>query len=220
MSKRIAITGANGYLGSELCRRFANAGYQVFPITRAELELSDPNSVQKYCAELGGAGEKFDYWINNAADQHVATFAELTPEFINQQLQTNFTSIALIYQAISTYTIVTQAVLNISSIEAMLNRPGHSIYGASKAALDSLTKSAARELAPIRSNSLRLGLMHRPGIENAWPEGVLAWQEVTPLKSMGSGDDLYQSAEFLLTAPWLTGSCLTLDGGNTIVTNW
>lgn len=218
--KKIAITGANGHLGGALCADFANAGYEVVALTRDDLDLAQSDSVQDYCQRAKRGGLSFDFWINNAADQGVAEFKDLTPELIERQMATNFASVALIYQAIARVNLVRESILNISSIESELARPGHAIYGASKAALDSLTKSAARELAPVRSNALRLGLMHRPGIEDAWPQGVTAWQASTPLHRLGKSEDLFHAAEFLLNAQWLTGSILTLDGGNTIVTNW
>lgn len=218
--KKIAITGATGYLGKALCADFANAGYEVVALTRNELDLAQSDSVQDYCHKLSKDRISFDFWINNAADQAVAELKDLTPELIEQQMAINFASIALIYQAIARDNLVSKSILNISSIESALSRPGHAIYGASKAALDALTKSAARELAPVRSNALRLGLMHRLGIEDAWPIGVAAWQASTPLRRLGKSEDLFHAAEFLLNAEWLTGSILTLDGGNTIVTNW
>jgi len=94
------------------------------------------------------------------------------------------------------------------------------MYGASKAALDSLTRSAAVEIAPIRSNALRLGLIRRDGIESAWPTGVNSWLAATPLGRMGELGDISQAAAYLLEAPWLTGQILTLDGGNSSQANW
>lgn len=86
-----------------------------------------------------------------------------------------------------------EAVANLSSIEAITARAGHAIYGASKAALEALTRSAAAELAPMRVNALRLGLIGRPRIEEDWPEGVRSW---------------------------CTGANLNYDGGMSAVSPW
>ena len=139
---------------------------------------------------------------------------------VQKQFAVNTFALFNFYHEIANRSVVSESVVNISSVEAINARPGHSHYGASKAAMDSLTRSAAVELAPIRSNSLRLGLIHRDGIETAWPQGVNAWKEVTPLKRLGSIADITHAVEFLLTAQWLTGEHLTVDGGNTVATNW
>jgi len=106
-------------------------------------------------------------------------------------------------------------VLNISSVEALNPRPGHEIYGASKAALDVLTRSASRSHAPMRVLGLRLGLIGRDGIDQAWPEGVAAWKAATPLARYASAKEVVGVTEFLLSDAnaWATGSTYDFDGG-------
>ena len=114
----------------------------------------------------------------------------------------------------------TAHILNVSSMGAYAPVPGQSVYGASKAALESLTKSAAMELKTIRTNALRLGLISRPGIQSSWPEGVNAWIKSTPIGRMGEINDVISAADFLLTSEWITGEILTLDGGNSSNPGW
>jgi len=110
--------------------------------------------------------------------------------------------------------------VTISSIEATAPRNGHLLYGASKAALEAITKSVPLEIPHLRSNALRLGLISRPGIESSWPEGVSAWKKSTPLARMGELTDVSKAVDFLLKAEWITGEVLTLDGGNSINPGW
>jgi NAD(P)-dependent dehydrogenase (short-subunit alcohol dehydrogenase family) len=108
-----------------------------------------------------------------------------------------------------------KVVLNISSVEALNPRAGHEIYGASKAALDVLTRSASRAHAPMRVLGLRLGLIGRAGIDQAWPEGVAAWKAATPLARYASAEEVVGVSEFLLSDAnaWATGSTYDFDGG-------
>ena len=163
---------------------------------------------------------KIDHVINNAAMQDVALLKDENPNQISDFFQVNVSAIAEIYAEIATQSYGVKSVINISSIEAISPRPGHAIYGATKAALEALTKSAAVEIAPIRSNFLRLGLIGRQGIESAWPEGVSAWKKAAPLKNMGTVSDIAGAIEYLIGANWVTGSGITLDGGISVSANW
>ena len=100
-------------------------------------------------------------------------------------------------------------------VEALNPRAGHEIYGASKAALDVLTRSASRAHAPMRVLGLRLGLIGRDGIDQAWPEGVAAWKAATPLARYATAEEVVGVTEFLLSDAnsWATGSTYDFDGG-------
>jgi 3-oxoacyl-[acyl-carrier protein] reductase len=216
--KKIAITGANGNIGSGLVEHFTSKGYEVFGLTRKDINLESESPFTTFFDEHPDFS--VDYWINNAAVQDVAPLKAMSHVDVQKQFAVNTFALFNFYHEVATRKVVTESVVNISSVEAINARPGHSHYGASKAAVDSLTRSAAVELAPIRSNSVRLGLIHRDGIEAAWPDGVKAWNNGTPLKSLGNMSDISQAIEFLLTSRWITGEHLTVDGGNTIATNW
>jgi 3-oxoacyl-[acyl-carrier protein] reductase len=216
--KKIAITGATGNIGAGLVTHFQSKGFEVFPITRDLINLESESPFTNFFQK--NPDFSVDYWVNNAAVQDVSLLKDMSFEELQKQFAVNTFALFNFYHEVANRKVVTESILNISSVEAINARPGHSHYGASKAAVDSLTRSAAVELAPIRSNSLSLGLIHRDGIEDAWPQGVNAWNEATPLKHMGRLEEISHAVEFLLTATWITGEHLTVDGGNTIATNW
>ncbi len=227
-NEKILITGASGYLGNGLCEYFTKAGFQVIGISNSnaglfptlKADLSKPGSAKELLSEVKKVHGNIDHIINNAARQDVALLKDETPEQISQFFQVNVSAIAEIYAEVAKTNYGVKSVINISSIEAVSPRPGHAVYGATKAALEALTKSAAVEIAPIRSNFLRLGLIGREGIESAWPQGVSAWQSAAPLKAMGKIDDVAKAIEYLLHANWVTGSGITLDGGISVTANW
>ena len=214
----LLLTGATGYIGSALKSHYQEKGFTVIAPTRAECDLAKTGAVTKYLASINF--EKIDYIINNAADQSVAELKDAKPDEINSMMQTNFNSIAEIYSYVASHPANIKSILNISSIEALSARAGHTIYGASKAALESLTKSSAVELKKIRTNALRLGLISRPDIKSSWPEGVSSWIKSTPIGRMGEIADVISAADFLLTSDWITGEILTLDGGNSANPGW
>ncbi len=216
----ILITGTTGYIGSYLQQFFEEEGARVFAPSRSECDLSRIGSMSEYLESLQASGKKIDFIVNNAADQTVAELGKISPKSISEMMQVNFGAVAETYDFVKRSSWKVEAIVNISSIEAVHARTGHSVYGASKAALESLTRSAAQEIAPTRSNALRLGLISRPEIESSWPEGVSAWQKSTPLLRMGDLSDVSGALKFLLTAPWITGEILTLDGGNSVEPGW
>jgi NAD(P)-dependent dehydrogenase (short-subunit alcohol dehydrogenase family) len=83
------------------------------------------------------------------------------------------------------------------------------------------TKSAARELGPlgIRVNAVSPGLIGRPGLAEAWPQGVQAYTAATPLGRLGDFEDVADACLFLASpaARWITGAELVVDGG--VLTN-
>ena len=94
------------------------------------------------------------------------------------------------------------AIVNIASIEASNVAPAHSHYAAAKAGVVMYTKSAARELGPlgIRVNAVSPGLIWRPGLDEAWPQGVSAYTAATPLGRLGRFEDVADACLFLVSA--------------------
>jgi glucose 1-dehydrogenase len=108
-------------------------------------------------------------------------------------------------------------ILNVSSIHGEKSNEYIGAYAASKAALDSLTRSMAMEYAQhnIRVNSIAPGVVVVERTADAWkvPENEQAWKDRLPLNRLGQVDDIAQATLTLLTNDWMTGTILTVDGG-------
>ncbi|MEZ5263079.1 MAG: SDR family oxidoreductase [Acidimicrobiales bacterium] len=109
------------------------------------------------------------------------------------------------------------AVVAISSIEGLQPAPEHGVYAASKAALAMWVRAAAGEYGRhgIRVNAVSPGLVGRPGLGDAWPEGVARWHAAAPLARLGTPADIGRAVAFLASdlAAWITGANLVVDGG-------
>jgi len=176
------------------------------------------------------AMEKFgriDALINNAAIQPHSLFIEMTDSQWNEMINVNLTVSHQLTQTFAKTAIKqksTGSVVNISSIEGTQPAFGHGHYGVSKAAMLMHTKVAAQELGAhgIRVNAVSPGLIGRPGIEDAWPEGVERWLKRAPLSRMGTPRDVGDACVFLCSplAQWITGNNLIVDGGMSAMSTW
>jgi NAD(P)-dependent dehydrogenase (short-subunit alcohol dehydrogenase family) len=223
--KSILITGASGFIGQAYVNRFLDLGAivcaQVNTGTIASrnnlhviaTDLAIAKSGNSLVQEALSRAGKLDFVINNAANQSILDPALATRSEIEHMMRINVDAPKEIIDESSKSGV--SVVLNISSVEALNPRAGHEIYGASKAALDVLTRSASRAHSPMRVLGLRLGLIGKPGIDQAWPEGVAAWKSATPLGRYASAEEVVGVTEFLFSDAnaWATGSTYDFDGG-------
>jgi len=223
--KSILITGASGMIGRAYVDRFLELGFTVCAqVNTGELharpnlhviaeDLSVSGSGKSLVQESLARAGKLDFVINNAANQGILDPAHASRTEIELMMRINVDAPKEIIDESAKAGV--QVVLNISSVEALNPRPGHEIYGASKAALDVLTRSASGAHAPMRVLGLRLGLIGRDGIDQEWPEGVAAWKAATPLARYASAKEVVGVTEFLLSDAnaWATGSTYDFDGG-------
>lgn len=113
-----------------------------------------------------------------------------------------------------------KSVVLISSNISNFGAVAHSVYGASKGAVDAMMRSLAVELAPrVRVNSVLPGAVHTAMTEHIYKnEELIRRMEATYPLGLGTTSDIAHAVEFLLSdnARWITGQQLTVDGGRTI----
>ncbi|MBT2467993.1 SDR family oxidoreductase [Streptomyces sp. ISL-66] len=115
----------------------------------------------------------------------------------------------------------TASIVNISSVSATRALGSSVPYAVSKAAVNHMTRLLASQLGPdIRVNAIAPGLIDTPwyeGADEVW-ESSREWiTENTPLRRVGTPDDVAEAALYLVNAHYTTGDVLTVDGGRHVV---
>jgi 3-oxoacyl-[acyl-carrier protein] reductase len=161
--------------------------------------------------------------VNNAATSIASNVAwtEIVPAEWNRVVETNLASAFLCARAVYEHmrNAGGGAIVNVSSVRALLGRPGNAHYTASKAGLIGLTRTLAREVGAdgIRVNALIVGAIKTPdeaayGDEREIDAMLL---ELQALKRRGLPSDVATAAVFLASsaAGFVTGQSLVVDGG-------
>lgn len=212
-----------------LARELREAGAEAETL-RADLAApgAGPALIDAAVSALGG----LDGLVNNAGVQPIATLAETTRSEWDEVLGTNLGAVFELSQAAAA--VMTgdgdatrdrnRWITHIASVEASRPSPAHAHYAAAKAGLVMHARAAALELGPlgIRVNSVSPGLVDRPGLAEAWPEGVESWTTHAPLGRLATPADIGNACVLLASpaAAFITGQDLAVDGGMLATPGW
>ena len=182
---------------------------------RAELfqaDLADPPQIESLFAAIGEAYGRLDVLINSAAVYHRTPLESLTAEQWDLEMAVNARAPALCIRHAMPLFVDGGAIVNITDIAAEKGWAGYPAYGPSKAALQSLTKTAAKALAKrnIRVNAVAPGAILWQGESDELQQRVI---NQVPLKRPGSPQDIANAVTFLVTSDYITAQTLRVDGG-------
>jgi 2-deoxy-D-gluconate 3-dehydrogenase len=153
----------------------------------------------------------------------MAPFVDLRPSGWDKVMKLNVNSVVAICQAVGPHLLErgSGSVINIASVAALGGTPALSPYGASKAAVLSLTRSLAMEWghAGVRVNAICPGWTRTDLNRNLWenPEIAAGMVERVPLGRWGDAEEMVGPAVFLASdaASYVTGLAVVVDGGMT-----
>jgi 3-oxoacyl-[acyl-carrier protein] reductase len=249
MSKKLAgkvavVTGASKGIGAEIARQLAAEGAAVvvnYASSKAgadrvvgditakggravavKADVSKPDDIRALFAETKKAFGRLDVLVNNAGIYEFSPLEAVTTEHFHKQFDLNVLGLILSTQeAVRHFGPQGGSVVNISSVVATFAPPNASVYSATKAAVDAVTKSLAKELGPkgVRVNSVNPGMVETEGTHSQGiTESDLRKQieAATPLGRIGKVDDIAPAVAFLASddAKWITGETLYISGGN------
>jgi 3-oxoacyl-[acyl-carrier protein] reductase len=243
LGKVAIVTGASKGIGAAIARHLAAEGAAVVVNYSSSKEAADhvvgqitkdggtavavranvanPADVRRIFAETRQKFDKLDILVNNAGIYEFAPLENVTPEHFHKQFDLNVLELVLASQeAAKHFGSAGGAIVNISSVVAHSPVATASVYSGTKAAVDAITKSLAKELGPrnTRVNAINPGMVETEGLQNA---GIAqsdfrkATEAQTPLGRIGRPDDIALAAVFFASADsaWITGETLTISGG-------
>lgn len=215
--KKLFLLGGGGEIGSAVKNKFSAAGYDVLAPGSRELDLSDLQAVEKYLQTLP---TDFDAIIFSAGRNNPAELGKLTLQEIQQTLNVNCLSVALICSHLRpSFEKRKQGhILGISSLYGTISREGRAAYAMSKHALNGLMQTLALELGPsgVLCNTLSPGFVKtKMTVKNNTPETMSALERKIPLGRMALPADIAEAAYFLCSEQnkYISGQDIIIDGG-------
>jgi NAD(P)-dependent dehydrogenase (short-subunit alcohol dehydrogenase family) len=237
--KTVLITGGTSGIGRASAERFAKSGADVIisgrDATRGErvvkeIEL-DGGRARFIAADLGArdgarklaqAAGPVDILVNNAGVFPFAPTHETTSDQIEEVLQINVAAPFELTAAVAPGMADRGdgAVINVSTMAASFGLPGAAVYGASKAALELLTKAWAAEYGAqgVRVNAVAPGPTRTPGTD-VMGDALDELASTLPLGRPADADEIARAIVFLASddATYVNGAVLPVDGGRTAV---
>jgi 3-oxoacyl-[acyl-carrier protein] reductase len=177
--------------------------------------------IKRLFAEAKKAFGRLDILVNNAGIYEFAPLGEVTAEHFHKLFDLNVLGLILASQeAARHFGPAGGSIVNISSVVATAAPPNASVYSATKAAVDAVTRSLAKELGSrnIRVNSINPGMVETEGVHAAGIASSDLRKQVeaqTPLGRIGQPRDIAPAAVFLASGDsgWITGETLYIAGG-------
>ncbi|HXT61027.1 MAG TPA: glucose 1-dehydrogenase [Pirellulales bacterium] len=248
MSNKLAgkvavVTGASKGIGAAIAKHLAAEGAAVvvnYSSSRegaervvAEISAKGGKAVAVHAnmtqqAQIEGlfsaaktAFGRLDILVNNAGVYEFAPLENVTAEHFHKMFDLNVLGLLLATQeAVKHFGPEGGNIVNIASVVATLAPPNTSVYSATKAAVNAVTRSLAQELGPrhIRVNSINPGMVETEGVHAAGIAESDFRKQVeaqTPLGRIGQPQDIAPAAGFLASSDsaWITGESFYISGG-------
>jgi 3-oxoacyl-[acyl-carrier protein] reductase len=244
--KVAVVTGASKGIGAAVAKQLAADGASVvvnYSTSRegAEKVVTEITEAGGKAIAVGGsvakqseidslfaatqkAFGKVDILVNNAGVYSFASLEDVTGDEYKRLYDTNVLGLLLTTKAaLPHFPAAGGSVINISSVVSSLAPASTSLYASTKGAVDTITKSLAKELGPrgIRVNAINPGLVitegtHSAGIAGSdFEAGAIA---STPLGRAGQPEDIAPPVAFLASddSRWITGETIFVSGGAAI----
>ena len=186
-----------------------------------QADVSKKAEVEQLFAKTQHVFGKLDILVNNAGIYEYLPIEDITEEHFHKHFDLNVLGLILTsQQAAKHFGSAGGSIINISSIASTTTPATASVYSATKAAVDAVTKSLAKELGPrkIRVNSINPGMVVTEGIQAAGVIGSDYQKQIeaqTPLGRIGQPQDIAPAAVFFASSDsdWITGETLHIAGG-------
>lgn len=237
--KVVLVTGASRGIGRAIAKLLSNEGYIVIAnynksedaaeslkneliengkeIEIYKADVSKRDEVEKMVEYIINKYGTIDVLVNNAGIDLVKLFTDVSDEDWNYVINTNLYSTFVTSQSVLKEMINKKAgcIINISSIFGIIGASCESIYSVSKAGIDALTKSLAKELAlsNIRVNSIAPGLIDTDMNNDLSEEDIKNIEKEIPLGRIGKTEEVASVVLMLIENEYITGQIIEVNGG-------
>jgi 3-oxoacyl-[acyl-carrier protein] reductase len=186
-----------------------------------QANISEKADIERLFTETKKAFGKVDILVNNAGIYEFSPLENVTEEHFHKQFNLNVLGLVLASKEAAKYIDGNGgSIINISSAVSTFTPPNTAVYSATKASVDAVTKTLAKELGPrkIRVNAINPGMVETEGVHAAgFAESDFRKQleSQTPLGRIGQVGDIAPAAVFFASndSAWITGETLVIAGG-------
>ena len=237
--KTVIVTGGSNGIGKCIVEELSKIGYNVIlnyyksennakiiqdnlrkigiEIDIFKADVSKREEVRKLVEYVLNKYKNIDVLINNAGISQTKLFTDITDQDWNTMLDTNLNSVFYMTQEVLPNMIHNKngCIINISSVWGMVGASCEVHYAVSKAGIDAMTKSLAKELGPsnIRVNSIAPGIIETNMIINLNKEELDNIKQEIPLEKIGKPENISKCVSWLIEDEYTTGQVISINGG-------
>jgi 3-oxoacyl-[acyl-carrier protein] reductase len=186
-----------------------------------QANVSKQKDIERLFTEAKKAYGKLDILVNNAGVYEFLPLENVSDDHFHRLFDLNVLGLLLTSkEAAKHFGADGGSIINISSVAGIISPASSSVYASTKAAVDSVTRSLAKEFGgrKIRVNSINPGLVETEGVQTVGFNGGdfrKAYEAQSPLGRIGQPEDISPAAVFLASgeSSWITGETLVIAGG-------
>ncbi|KRT83928.1 dehydrogenase, partial [Oryctes borbonicus] len=216
--KQLATCGAEVIAVSRSTDLLASLQQEVPSIKIVAVDLSNWSATKEALSNIG----PIDLLVNNAGLAILEPLLDVTEEHVDQLFGINVKALMNVTQIVAKDLMARKApgaIVNVSSQASMAGLQDHTVYCATKGAVDAFTRACALELGPhnIRVNSVNPTVIMTAMGRLGWSDPAKAnpMLEKIPLRRFGEVKEVVDAVLYLLSnrSSMITGTCLPIDGG-------